>query len=338
MVAMGLGEIHPAGVIVERGIKQQTSWWRRFAAECRRCAQDPLRPWIKLVYWHTTRVDEARAVRELSWVWRVLSFRDRRQRLANYARLGAEFGWSQAQCLEAERAHMKYLARLNIHLMRLARYTPEQLFKSTSVSGESNVQVGLASGRGLMLVLAHSGMWWHAPSLLVCFGYPVHVIANPNLPPRVKRYLCTMSERYGARVSFVGKGAYDRAREAFKSGEVVIVAVDRSLRGDRSVLVPMGNTALPMDPGPAILALRQRVPVIWTDTYYDETGRSCVDFSAPLAIGPGTGRSGPEAVMRYWAELIYRLLRRHPEQWWSASFCSLGAKQELESPTQTIPK
>jgi lauroyl/myristoyl acyltransferase len=219
--------------------------------------------------------------------------------------------------------------------MRLSSQGLQELPAVIQATGEENVAAALRGGRGLLLTVAHSGTWWHAPLYLAARGHRLRAVVNPGLPPRVGEYLQTISDRFGIPVTYVGQDAYQTARETFSRNEIFVIAIDRSLRVDRSVGVPCGPATILLDPGPAILALRQRVPVVHAETFHDEKGRSWVNYSPPLTFGPGTAMTTTDSVLRFWGQSIFEQWQRHPEQWWTLSFCSLRAPTDLTSAPQT---
>jgi len=219
--------------------------------------------------------------------------------------------------------------------MRLSSQGLQELPAVIQATGEENVAAALRGGRGLLLTVAHTGTWWHAPLYLAARGHRLRSVVKPGRPPRVGEYLQTISDRFGVPVTYVGQDAYQTARETFTRNEIFVIAIDRSLRVERSVSVPCGPATIILDPGPAILALRQRVPVVHAETFHDETGRSCVNYSPPLTFGPGTELANTQSVLRFCGQSIFEQWQRHPEQWWTLSFCSLRAATDLTSAPQT---
>lgn len=235
-----------------------------------------------------------------------------------------------------EKQHIEYYSRLNYHIMRLSEQNLSDLPAVIQATGEENIAAALKAGRGLLLTVAHSGTWWHAPLYLAARGFRLRAVVNPRLPPRIGEYLHKVSERFGVPVTYVGKEAYQSARDTFSRNEIFVIAIDRTLREDRSAWIPCGPAELLMDPGPAMLALRQRVPVVHADTFHDNAGCSSVTFSTPHSFGPGTSMTTTESVLRFWGKSIYEQWQRHPEQWWTISFCSLRGGTGLASRPQTL--
>lgn len=331
MVAMGLGAHLRGRLTMPSKTPQNPSWPRRAAAECSRCLRDPLRPLLAFVFWAALRSKESRAVSMMTPLWRFAFWPRRSRRLANLEKLGGPSLETDAQRKAVEKLHMKYLSRMNLHIMRLSRQAPADLPGYITARGEEHVVAARRGGRGCLLITSHAGTWWHAPLYLAARGHPLSSVANPGLPPRTANYLQRIADRFGVRgISYVGEGAYQAARKAFQEGSVFMIAVDRSLRPDKSVWLPVGNAELPVDPGPAILALRQKVPVIWAETYHDETGRSCVDYIPVLPPRESDKPPTPEVILRHWSALIEAQRKKYPEQWWTLSFCSLRARQNLQ--------
>ncbi len=299
-------------------------------------ARRPFRPFTRLFFWLVLRKQQEQAVRSMSPFWHLVTHAQRRRRRANWKLL---FGaaWHPASLARLEQEHLTYRARLDYQLMRLSIQTPAELLQAVRATGEENITSALKAGRGLLLVISHMGTWWHAALYLAARGRRVRAVVNPGIPTRFAEYIRTIGERFGATPSFLGQSAYQAAREAFAQNEIFVTAVDTSLRRERSHWLPCGPAEIAMDPGPAILALRQRVPVIQAITSHDELGRSCINYSPPLSLGPGTSLSTPDDLLAFWSHSLHEQWLRHPAQWWTLNFFSLRAPVRVPSPAQTHP-
>lgn len=254
----------------------------------------------------------------------------RRRQRENFARLFPRMAAGELRELRAR--HLRYLARLRAQVARIARQPPAVLRGEVTWRGEEHLRKALAAGRGALVVGAHFGTWWHAPMCLLQSGVRVSSVVNPDLAPPLVEFMKSLAAPYGLKLVFVNQDAYGAAREAFLRNEVFFIAMDRSQRPERSLWLPIGGARLPVDPGLAILALRQRPVVLWASCFHDESGRSTIELHPEIPAGRGTPLNTPEALSLDWMARLERDLARRPEQWWMASFCSLAPAAPLSSP------
>jgi len=278
--------------------------------------------------------DEARALRlARAGCWLLV----RAVRPARERNLELMFGAgtiSAARRGEVERACLDYASRLHVNLGRLGGETLPGVLARVGVQGRAALEAAQAEQRGVLVLSAHSGTWWHVPPLLVALGHRTAAIVYPGLPGPILSYANSIAHRFGISQAYVGAGAYHTLREAFKQRQVCYVACDVNLRPEHGSWFPFGaRGALALDAGPAILALRHRVPVVWANTYHDAAGRSCVEFLPAFHAGRGTEWPDTEAVLRYLARRIEAQTLLRPEQWWPLGFRLIEAAAVLPRST-----
>ena len=274
-------------------------------------------PLMRFLFWLLRRFHERRALSIARAISRVLAVptmaaRRRAQEAVFAARSnGARRG--------LERAHIDYLSRLRVHGARLPLETPESIRYGVTLDGEEHLLKARDGHRGVIVVGGHVGSWLHILPALACRGHPLLFLVNPALP-RLTTYLEAISSRHGFALAGVGDSAQDAAGRHLRGGGVLYLTIDATVHPDRSVWLRFGPSELLVDPGPAVLALRHRRPVIWATTYHDDTGGSRVLLAPPMEVGPGTPwtRSGP--LMQHWLDLLWSDVSRRPAQWWPIAY------------------
>ncbi len=244
-----------------------------------------------------------------------------------YARRRANFrllfpDQTSKQLRQLRQEHVRYLARLQTHNARLAIETPDLLLKKIVTHGLENLEKARAQGRGVMIICGHTGTWWHVLGALAARRLQPTAMTNPALG-RITRYMHMLATRYDVSVVNVGKDAYDLARSRFQSGGIVYLTIDVSVRPEQSRWTPLGPVQLSMDPGPAIMAFRRRVPVVWARSFHDDNGSSHVDFTYAMETGCDPALSKVEDIMHRWLSLLWSDVQSHPAQWWAMNFIPL---------------
>ncbi len=234
-------------------------------------------------------------------------------------------------------SRFQYQTRLKIDIAHMKGAGPSGILARVHVSGVENLQAALAEKKGVLLISAHAGTWWHAPAVVASLGMPVSSVLTRFLPVAIVSFLEAVARELNCALTFVRMGAYEAARAAFKKGEIFFLSFDFASRSDRSIVVPIGERAeLPVDTGPGVMAVRHQVPVVWVDTHHDETGKSCIHFHPAIHAGRDSAYPKPESVLLYLMERLKNQLRKHPDQWWLLGHTYLHARTESpESPTPT---
>jgi KDO2-lipid IV(A) lauroyltransferase len=218
-----------------------------------------------------------------------------------------------------EREHVAYLAWLRVQGARLILDTPATLSQKVTLDGEEHLHAALERGRGVLVVSGHTGCWWHVPVLLSCRAMPPLFFVNPALGG-LTRYMSAVAGRFGFPTANVGETAYEEARRRLRANGVVFVTPDVTIRPERSAWLRFGAAELLVDPGAAVMALRQRAPVVWVTTFRDLAGHSHLVCRPPIDVGPGTACNRPQALLERWLDLLWSDLGDRLAQWWAITY------------------
>ena len=231
-------------------------------------------------------------------------------------------GWSVAEREDLFRAHQRYMVRLRLEAARILAGPAEEVERVTRLEGEEHLRAAIGAGRGALLVGVHEATWWHAPTLLACRGYDVRTVFNSFPLKSIDDYLVRRARRRGLRLSLVDQGAADQFRLCSRDNAVFYLTYDLAARPESAGLFPFGPTLLPIERGPAILALRLGMTVVPVECDHLEQGHSLVRLLPPIdpeALGGGR----VDALCRHWAARLEARVRRRPEQWWPWGFADL---------------
>lgn len=229
-------------------------------------------------------------------------------------------------------ARFEYWACWLLNAARMRGPGPSGILGRVKVSGVGHLEAAIAENKGVLLVSAHAGSWWDAPAVVASLGHSVSSVIAPLMQGEIVAYLQQVARELDCYLTFVRMGAYEAARAAFKKGEVFYLACDFATRGDRSIGVPVGQRAeLRLDTGPGVMAIRHQVPVVWVDTFHDESGRSCIAFQPAFHAGKGTSQPSPESVLQTFMDRLNDQVARHPEQWWLLGFDYLHERSDVPS-------
>ena len=233
---------------------------------------------------------------------------------------------------------LDYHVRLTTDIARMLRAGPAGILSRAKVTGVEHLEAAISEKKGVLLVSAHAGTWWHAPAVVASLGHPVSSVLTRFLPGSIVRYLEEVARELHCSLTFVRMGAYEAARAAFRKGEVFFLSFDFASRSDRSMTMPIGERAeFLVDTGPGVMAVRHQIPVVWVDTFHDDAGRSCIRFLPAIHAGRGTDYPKTESVLHYFMDRLNDQVASHPEQWWLLGHGFMHQRPAPVLPTSDIP-
>ena len=232
-------------------------------------------------------------------------------------------GWTEPQRDRLFRAHQRYMVRLRLDAARVLSGPEAELTRVTELHGEEHLIAARAAGRGVLLVGAHEGTWWHAPTLLARRGHDIRSVFNSFPLATIDEYLVDRARARGIRLSLVDQGAASAFKACSRENAAFYLTFDLAVRPRSAELFPFGRVRLPVERGPAILALRLGMPIIIIECEQLPDGRSLVRLRPPLDPRDAAGRD-PDALCRLWVAHLEARVRARPEQWWPWGFAELS--------------
>jgi lauroyl/myristoyl acyltransferase len=252
----------------------------------------------------------------------------RPQRMANFHKVFAGRGWSEADFGRLNASCLDFQRTLAIELARLLRQWPQDLRTKVSLDGEEHLKAALQAGKGAMVIGGHLGNWFYHTTLLASLGYPVSHVANELPFPPLERNLANMRKRFGLKTIHLGQGGARRAAEAFERNEIFATLIDLCNRPGHGIEVPFGPASLTVDIGPARLALKHQVPVLLAVSHSLGLDRAHLRLVPAAQSSDLTGHgAAPEELMRLWIGQLFQEVANCPEQWWTWSFTRLERPQ-----------
>jgi lauroyl/myristoyl acyltransferase len=264
----------------------------------------------------------------------LFTFPIRHQRRENIARLFPEPGWTQQKRRQLEKDHLEYLALVRARMAHIfLSLTSEGVRQSASLIGGEHLKAALAKGKGVLVIEGHFGDWNCTPSLLSALGYQVTAVINPN-PLRGANFRMLhegVGRRLGIKLAFVGQDAYSAAKEVFTRNDIFYLNFDVAVRTKHAQWYPFGDASILLDTGPAIMALRHRVPVLYAESRLASTGTQITLIPALDASSPSE-RPTAETLLRSWLSEFQKTVTGCPEQWWALNYISLGDQAPDHNP------
>lgn len=203
-----------------------------------------------------------------------------------------------------------------VEMMRAPKLTREWMDRHVAdgKAYKDRLQSYVDEGRGVVVMVPHSGNWYMAAWSMAKYGLPLFAIAarqrNPKIDAWMKRQYCDIEvvERGSARtlVEIKAKLESGRAFAILPDLRVKVPDVEVDFLGGRANVSHAGAMFAVKCGSPIVVAAMRR-----------EKGRHVFDHVATLRPDPGAADKREEAarLTREAMKLLDERVRRHPEQW-----------------------
>ena len=207
------------------------------------------------------------------------------------------------------------LGRTSIEAALLPRYDAQGIVGLFSgVENWHLVERAVALGRGMILVGGHIGNWEAAGAYVAARGIPFEAIARRMGNPLFDAYVGTTRERAGMRIIH-DADAVRRTPRALKEGHAVAFLFDQGVLGLASTFVPFFGRPAKTPRGPAVFALRLKVPVVFAVALREPDGRFRMHFEDVSVPETGDREQDTDAIVTEYSRILENYVRRVPEQY-----------------------
>jgi lauroyl/myristoyl acyltransferase len=219
------------------------------------------------------------------------------------------------------RAAMRSYARYWTEVFRLPATPPDVVLERFDCADEHLLRNALASGRGTILALAHSGNWDHAGAWATLTGMPFTTVAERLEPASLFDRFVAFRESLGMEVLPLGRpGLFSDLAERLAAGGTLCLLADRDLSAT-GVEVDLFGASARVPAGPALLALRTGAVLLPVSVWYGWEGGPVTRARIhPEVAVPPPG--GPVPRVRAMTQAVLDALADgpdgiadHPEDW-----------------------
>ncbi len=231
--------------------------------------------------------------------------------------LGRERSGAELDRIEAE--FYEHVGLTFVEVMRLARWSPEQLIAATEIVGREHLDEAARLGRGVICITGHLGNWELTTASMAGRGYRGAGVVRTQRHSVMERHVMAARTRHG--VEAIQRQALRGCRARLEAGETLVLVIDEWVRHG-GVRVPFFGQLASSSTGAATLAVRTGAPVVPFSTYRlpSRTGdglyRHRLLFDPPVTVI----RTGDREQDRYENTARFQLaleaaVRRCPAQW-----------------------
>ena len=229
---------------------------------------------------------------------------------SNLARVVGWEGDGTADLDALTRDALRSYARYWCEVFRLPVTSKERVVSGMTTVDEHRMRESVASGRGTILALPHSGNWDHAGAWCGATGVPFTTVAERLKPESLYDRFVEFRESLGMEVLPLTGGdrpTFDVLVERLEAGGTLCLLSDRDLSA-RGVDVDFFGATARMPAGPATLALRTGATLIPVTLSFTEDGWHCV-------FHPEVERSDVPTMTQAVADAFARGIAAHPADW-----------------------
>lgn len=225
--------------------------------------------------------------------------------------------WTRSRWEELWRSHLTHLGHILREVIFWNRLPREQILDRVTVEGKEHVEEALRHGRGAMVLTNHLGNFFSLAPAAFQSRWNVCSVRNPQPLRFLERQIRSLTRKFCCHEEFIGGGVPAAAARTFRQNALLFLFTDFSEPDERNAWVPFGGVETRVSLGPALLALRHRVPVLCITCERLDAMRHRVVVHPPL-VCPRTGHAHADAMVltREALQIVAEAVRRHPEQWW----------------------
>jgi lauroyl/myristoyl acyltransferase len=198
----------------------------------------------------------------------------------------------------------------------------ELLSRIEGVEGLDAYEEARRLKRGAILVTAHLGPFETAVASLLQREARVHVVFRRDAMPVFERLRSEQRRRLGVIEAPIDDGliTWARLRDALLADEVVLMQGDRTMPGQRGVVVPFlhGHVEIPV--GPVKLSALAGSPLVPTFAILTAQGKIRILVGSPIMVSTDAsanvaGAGSADGTLRRLADAMAQVVRQYPDQW-----------------------
>ena len=223
--------------------------------------------------------------------------------------------WTREQVKSISRRIFQNLGITFLEILQLTALSREDLLKKIRVVGLEHLQRALQTNKGLILVSGHLGSWemglMYACSIL---EEPILGVVKKIRFAPLNRRIHRLRTRFGLKIVYK-KGALPEMQQTLRRGGIVGLLVDQSRRSE-GVEVTFFGHKVTATPAAAFLAIRCKCPVLPLFCVREANGQLTLVVKPALEFKrTGDLRSDVQANTQVITDVVERMIRKYPEQW-----------------------
>lgn len=196
---------------------------------------------------------------------------------------------------------------------RIHRWSAERIERTVSLTNDHLLRDPMASGRGVIIALPHSGNWDHAGAYFCQQGIPLVTIAEILKPEKLFRKFLSYREAMGFEVLGLDSRAFVTLIRRAREKRLIALVADRDL-SESGIVVDFFNQKAKMPAGPAVLAIREGLPLVVAHVSYTEVGIH-IDFTEIVLPDSDDEEARIQLTVQLMADAFAQGIAKTPQDW-----------------------
>lgn len=243
----------------------------------------------------------------------------RSQRRALNENMAVVLGSSDQRVTDAlGRRAFQNFGRFVIDFIHFPSMTHEEVRRRLVFTQWDELNEAVGSGRGVLIVTMHVGVWDLGAAALAAHDFPINVVVDTFRDAKLDRLVRSSREKLGLKViprERVGVGVF----RALRRGEILAMLLDIAPEGQETTVEFFGQPAR-VSSAPARIALRTGawvVPaMVLRGPEEDQLIRPIIDVRSVRYEATGDEEHDVRALTQQIVGALEAVLRKHPEQWY----------------------
>jgi KDO2-lipid IV(A) lauroyltransferase len=211
--------------------------------------------------------------------------------------------------IDAMHSYMRYWC----DTFRFPDWSPERVRDTVTVTNEHLLLDAIAAKTGVIVTLPHAGNWDHAGAYFCAKGIHLVTVAEHLKPEKLFLKFLSYRQAMGMEVLPLDGRVLGTLEQRLRQGALVALIADRDLsRSGIDVSFFGGPSRMP--PGPALLAMKTKAPLITAFVSYTEAGIH-IDFNEVSIPTSGSDETKVSQIVQSMAHLFENGISAHPQDW-----------------------
>ncbi|CAN2202691.1 HtrB Lauroyl/myristoyl acyltransferase [Candidatus Nanopelagicaceae bacterium] len=229
----------------------------------------------------------------------------------NYALIRPELSHEEIESLVI--AGLESYMRYWCDTFRIHRWSSERIQSTVTTNNDHLLRDPMNEGRGVIVALPHSGNWDHAGAYFCQEAFPLVTVAEVLKPEKLFRKFLTYREEMGFEVLGLDSRAFVTLIKRAREKRLIALVADRDLSSSGIPVSFFGRTAK-MPAGPAVLAIKEGLPLVVAHVSYTKLGIH-IDFHSINVPANGSEEERIAATVQNIASTFEIGISERPEDW-----------------------
>jgi lauroyl/myristoyl acyltransferase len=196
---------------------------------------------------------------------------------------------------------------------RIHKWSRKRIDSTVTFTNDHLLRDPMKEGRGVIIALPHSGNWDHAGAYFCQAGIRLVTVAEVLKPEKLFRKFLQYRQSMGFEVLGLDARAFVTLIRRAREKRLIALVADRDLSDSGIEVNFFGHTAK-MPAGPAVLAVKEGLPLVVAHVSYTEIGIH-IDFRQIDVASSGSDEERIAKTVQSIASTFEIGISEHPEDW-----------------------